>query len=57
MANTSEIRDTKKTSLAGLINTKKLGGTIDDAITLQMASMMKEDIDEVMAIYESREKI
>jgi hypothetical protein len=55
MANTNEIRDTKKTNLAGLLTTKKLGGTIDDAITLQMASMEKEDIEEILAIYESRE--
>jgi hypothetical protein len=56
MANTNEIRDNKKTNLASLISTRKLGGTLDDAITLQMASMEKEDIDEVMAIFESREK-
>jgi hypothetical protein len=45
-------RDIKKTNLAELLSIKKLGGTLDDAITLQMASMEKEDIETVIAEFE-----
>ena len=56
MANQSEIRDTKKTNLAGLITVKNLGGNIDDAITQAMASMEKEDVEAVVSEFEKRRK-
>ncbi|MCL2035906.1 MAG: hypothetical protein FWG83_00775 [Oscillospiraceae bacterium] len=47
MANTPEIRDTKKTCLSVLVALKRTGGTIDDAISQMKASMERADALEV----------
>ena len=45
MATHSEIRQTKRDGLTLLKQTKKLGGTLDDAIAAQEASMEADDVE------------
>ncbi|MCL2035912.1 MAG: hypothetical protein FWG83_00805 [Oscillospiraceae bacterium] len=52
MANSSEIRDTKKSNLSCLYAVKVLGGDIDMAIVQARAAMDKSDVEDVEKEYE-----
>jgi hypothetical protein len=48
MANRYEIKNEARKSLTIMQQTKKLGGTLDDAIAAQEAAMEPEDVELVM---------
>ena len=48
MANRYEIKQTNRNSLTIMRQTQKLGGTLEDAILAQEASMEPEDVEMVM---------
>ncbi|MCL1831809.1 MAG: hypothetical protein FWG45_02725 [Oscillospiraceae bacterium] len=56
MANSPEIKDTKKTNLSALYAVRALGGGIDMAIVQAEAAMDAEDVEDVVKRFADWEK-